>query len=69
MIVKNASVESERVVIVVAKDGVTRQKLVVETRLGPKDADLEPLIAELERFLRDRPDFDTAEIACLGSAD
>ena len=67
--IKNASVESERIVITLAKGGTSRQKLVVETRLRAEDADLEPLIAELEQFLSDRPEFDAAEIACLGSTD
>ena len=69
MIIKNASVESEKVVIVVARDGTSKQKLAVATNLAANDPDMEVLIAELEEFLRDHPDFDTAEIVCANSAD
>ena len=69
MIVKNASVQSEKVVIVVSRDGTSKQKLAVGTNLAPNDPDIEVLVAELEAFLRSRPDFDTAEVACAESVD
>jgi hypothetical protein len=62
MIIKNASVRSEKVVIIVSRDGTSKQKLAVATNLGAEHPDMEVLIAELEEFLRDNSAFDTAEI-------
>lgn len=64
MIIKNASVRSERVVIVVLKDGTSSQKLAIGTNLAPNAPEMEVLIAEVEAFLRQRDDFDGAEISC-----
>ena len=64
MIIKNASVRSEKVVIVVSKGGTSRQKLAISTNLAPNAPEMEVLIAEVEAFLRQRNDFVDAEINC-----
>jgi hypothetical protein len=67
MIIKNPSVRSEKVVIVVSPDGTTKQKLAIGTSLAPDAPELELLIAEVEDFLRKRDDFYDVEIGCIES--
>jgi len=67
MIIKNPSVRSEKVVIVVSPDGTTKQKLAIGTNLAPDAPELELLIAEVEDFLRKRDDFYDVEIGCIES--
>jgi hypothetical protein len=67
MIIKNPSVRSEKVVIVVSQDGTTRQKLAIGTNLAPDAPEMELLIAEIEVFLRKGGDFYDVEISCLES--
>jgi hypothetical protein len=55
------------VVILVSKDGTTRQKLAIGTSLAPNAPEMEVLIAEIEGFLREREDFYDAEISCTES--
>ena len=65
MIIKNPSVRSEKVVIVVSQDGTTRQKLAIGANLAPDAPEMELLIAEIEEFLRERDDFYDVEICCI----
>jgi hypothetical protein len=67
MKIKNASVRSEKVVIIVSKDGTSKQKLVIGTNLAPNAPEMEVLIAECENFLRTRHDFYDVEIGCTES--
>jgi hypothetical protein len=68
MMINNASVRSEKVVIVVSRNGTSKQKLAVGTDLAPNAPEMEVLIAEVESFLRNRSDFDSAEISGMESA-
>ena len=65
MIIKNPSVRSEKVVIVVSQDGTTKQKLAIAANLAPDTPEMELLIAEIEEFLRERDDFYDVEISCI----
>jgi hypothetical protein len=67
MIIRNASIRREKVVILVSKDGRTRQKLAIGTSLAPDAPEMEVLIAEIEGFLRERDDFYDVEISCIES--
>jgi hypothetical protein len=67
MIIKNPTVRSEKVVIVVSQDGTTKQKLAVVADLAPDAPEMELLIAEVEGFLRTRDDFYDVEISCIES--
>ncbi len=68
MMIKNASVRSETVVIVVSPDGTSKQKLAIRTDLAAKAPEMEVLIAEIEGFLLERHDFCGAEISCAETA-
>jgi hypothetical protein len=67
MIIKNACVRSEKVVIVVSKDGTSKQKLAIGANLAPEALEMEVLVAEIEGFLRQRDDFYDVEISCIES--
>jgi len=67
MIIKNPTVRSEKVVIVVSQDGTTKQKLAISANLAPDAPEMELLIAEVEGFLRTRDDFYDVEISCIES--
>ena len=68
MMIKNASVRSEKVVIIVSPDGTSKQKLAIGADLAAKAPEMEVLIAEIEDFLQKRHDFCGAEISCAETA-
>jgi hypothetical protein len=61
---ENPHIRSQHIATMVAKDGATTTKLVIETNAEPTESDFEELVEAVVEYINARDDLECAEINC-----